>query len=113
MLVYRSKETPLGLRSSSSTAATCCRVSECHVSTKSFNQVCNCCFKSVSFRGGNACPTCSSSENVSNYSADNNSSVANCFKINKISSLSYTPSKPGEYRMNTVSIALGIICQNI
>ena len=36
MFVYRSREIPLRFNSSSSTAATCIRVSECPVSTKPF-----------------------------------------------------------------------------
>ena len=98
MFVYHSREIPLRFNSSSSTAATCYRVSECPVSTKSFNQICNCCFKSVGFRGRNfnPCSTlvsfinsaivrksiCSSSESCSNCSGDSNPSAANCFKIN-------------------------------
>ena len=86
------------------------------LSTKSFNQICNCCLKSVSFRGRNfnPCPTlvsfitsaivgksiCSSSESCSNCSGESNYSAASCFKINNISSLSCASSN----RVNSTKI---------
>ena len=57
MFVYRSREIPLRFNSSLSNIATCFHVSKCPVSTKSFNQICNCCFKSVTGRNFNPCPT--------------------------------------------------------